>query len=100
MKFSEMINFGVTFQKITNRGTKVIRSKLTSPNWTSSEFREYQNKLLFSVSPNFVIHIGRGIRTTTVGNLTIPKSRPSTEGMIRVTNRGTSSRINKNKGIK
>jgi len=32
MKFSEMVDFGITFQKITHRGTQAIRSKLTLPN--------------------------------------------------------------------
>ena len=46
------------------------------------------------------MHIGRGVRTTTAGKIPEPQPRPSTEGMTRVTNRGTSSRASKNKGTR
>ena len=44
------------------------------------------------------LHLGRGVRTTTAGELPKPQPRPSTEGMVKVTNRGTGSRTSKNKG--
>lgn len=46
------------------------------------------------------MHLGRGVRTTKVEDLPEPKDRLSTEGMTRVTGRGTSSRPSKNKGTK
>ena len=73
MKFSEMINFGIHFQKVTNRGTRVIRSKLTFTNWTSEEFREFQTKRLFLMPSDFIIHVGRGVRTMKISDL--PKSQ-------------------------
>ncbi|MDH3311659.1 MAG: hypothetical protein OEM28_00750 [Nitrosopumilus sp.] len=44
--------------------------------------------------------MGRRVRTTKAKDLSELSKRPSTEGMTRVTNRGTGSRASKNKGTK
>lgn len=92
MKFSEMVDFGMHFQKITNRGTKVIHSKLSVSNWASNEFREFQTRRMSSISYNFIIHIGRGIRTMKIGDLPKSQKFPSVKGHIIVINRGTKIR--------
>lgn len=89
MKFSEMVDFGVTVQKITNRGTKVICSKLSIGNWASGEFREFQTKRMSSIPSNFIIHIGRGIRTMKIGDLPESQKLSDIKGHIIVINRGT-----------
>jgi hypothetical protein len=42
------------------------------------------------VSKSLTIHLGRGVRTIKAGDLPKPAPRPSTEGMTRITGRGTS----------
>ncbi len=39
---------------------------------------------------NITMHLGRGVRTVKLKDLPEPKPRPSTEGMTRITSRGTS----------
>ena len=46
------------------------------------------------------MHLGRGVRTTKAEDLPKPQPRPSTEGMTRITGRGTASRKSRNKGSK
>ena len=47
-----------------------------------------------------MVHTGRGTGSRKLGDMPDPKARPSTEGMTRVTGRGTSSRKSTNKGSK
>jgi hypothetical protein len=45
-----------------------------------------------------MVHTGRGTGSKRLGDMPDPKERPSTEGMTRITGRGTGSRKSKNKG--
>ncbi|MCE9651486.1 MAG: hypothetical protein K8Q89_00240 [Nitrosarchaeum sp.] len=92
MRFSEMVRFGIKFQKSTNRGTRIIRSKLTFINWNSEEFREFQTRQLSSIPSNFIIHIGRGIRTMKIGDLPKLQKSANTIRHSIVINRGTKTR--------
>ena len=86
-----MVRLGVKFQKITDRGTKIIISKLTFINWASEEFRQFQTKRLSSISSNFMLHVGRGIRTMKIGDLPKPQLA-NIKGRIIVINRGTKTK--------
>jgi len=86
-----MVDFGITFQKITHRGTRVICSKLTLTNWTSDKFKEFQNTRLSSVPSNFIIHVGRGFRTMRICDITKSQSLNIKDHII-VINRGTKTR--------
>lgn len=55
---------------------------------------------LYKIRKGETMHLGSGVRTTKAKDLPEPFKRPSTEGMTRVTNRGTGSRASKNKGTK
>ena len=46
------------------------------------------------------MHLGRTIKTIRAGDIPEPKDRLSTEGMTRITNRGTGSRSSRNQGSK
>lgn len=91
MKFSEIVDFGITFQKITHRGTQAIRSKLTLPNWASEEFKKFQTTQISSVPSNFIIHVGRGFRIMKLCDIP-ERARSSTKNRILVINRGTKTR--------
>jgi hypothetical protein len=92
MNFSEMVRLGVTFKKITDRGTNTIISKLTFINWASEEFRQFQTRRLSLISSNFIIHVGRGIRTMKINDLPKYQKLPNIKGRIIVVNRGTKSK--------
>ena len=47
---------------------------------------------------NRMVHTGRGTGSKRLGDLPSAKPRPSTEGMTRITGRGTGSRKSTNKG--
>lgn len=85
-------------RKTENRGTSTKTVEVGEQNWAGDSFREVQQNRLEKVRKNTVMHLGRGIKTTVLGNLPDPKPRPSTEGMTRITNRGTGSRKSANKG--
>ena len=87
-----MVRFGLQFQKSTNRGTKIIRSKLTFINWNSEEFCQFQTKKLLSVPSNFMIHVGRGIRTMKIIDLLRLQNQFNTKNHVIVINRGTKIR--------
>lgn len=90
----------VTVKKVGNRGTESYEAKVGKQNWAGDAYRKVEQDNLAKISKNKTMHLGRGIKTTTAENLSEPKPRPSTEGMTRVTNRGTGSRASKNKGSK
>ena len=85
---------------VTHRGTEVHEAEVGEQNWAGDAYRKVEQDSLKIVPKNTVMHLGRGVRTTTAGKMPEPQPRPSTEDMIRVTNRGTSSRASKNKGTK
>lgn len=91
-------SFIMKVKKIGRRGTKSYDSEVGDQNWAGDAYRKVEQEKLAKVSKGKTLHIGRGVRTTTTKNLSEPKPRPSTEGMTRVTNRGTGSRASKNKG--
>jgi len=93
----------MTTNKVTiigHRGTEAHEAEVGEQNWTGDSYRKIQQDSLKNVPKNTTLHLGRGVRTTTACELPEPQPRPSTEGMTRVTNRGTSSRASKNKGTK
>ncbi len=86
--------------KVSHRGTEAHYVEVGEQNWAGDSYRKVEQNRLEKVPKDTVMHLGRGVRTTTAGKMPEPQPRPSTEDMIRVTNRGTSSRTSKNKGTK
>ncbi len=84
--------------KVGHRGTQAYESEVGPQNWSGDTFREKQQKSLEKIPKNLTVHLGRGVRTTKAGDLPKPLPRPSTEGMTRITGRGTGSRKSRNKG--
>ncbi len=87
-------------RKVGSRGTRAYTKDEGPQEWAGDSYRKLQIERLEKVPKGTTIHLGRGIRTTKAGDLPKPQPRPSTEGMIRVTNRGTSSRKSSNVGSK
>lgn len=85
-------------RKTENRGTSTKIVEVGGQNWAGDSFRKVQQSRLEKVGKDTVMHLGRGIKTTVLGDLPDPKPRPSTEGMTRITNRGTGNRKSANKG--
>jgi len=84
--------------KVRRRGTEAYESEAGPQNWSGDAYREEQQKTLEKIPKNLTLHLGRGVRTTKAGDLPKPLPRPSTEGMTRITGRGTGSRKSRNKG--
>jgi len=86
--------------KVSHRGTGAYYAEVGEQNWAGDSFRKVEQDSLKIVPKDTVMHLGRGVRTTTADKIPEPQPRPSTEGMTRITNRGTSSRASKNTGTK
>ncbi len=86
--------------KVSHRGTEAHQAEVGEQNWAGDSYRKVEQNSLKKVPKNTVMHLGRGVRTTTADKMPEPQPRPSTEGMTRVSNRLTSSRASKNKGTK
>lgn len=84
--------------KVTGRGTGKREADVPSQNWAGDEYRKAQQEKLAKVGKNITLSLGRGNKTVALKDLPAPRARPSTEGMVRVTNRGTGSRKSTNKG--
>lgn len=84
--------------KTTNRGTSIKSVDVEEQNWAGDSFRKLQHNRIRKIGKNITVHLGRGVKTTRLDNLPDPRPRPSTEGMTRITNRGTGSRKSTNKG--
>ena len=84
--------------KVRHRGTQAYESEVGPLIWSGDAYREEQQKTFEKIPKNLTVHLGRGIRTTKAGDLPKPAPRPSTEGMTRITGRGTGSRKSRNKG--
>lgn len=84
--------------KTANRGTEIKISDVGEQNWAGDSFRKLQKDRLEKIGKNITMHLGRGIKTTSLDKLSDPRPRPSTEGRTRITNRGTSWRKSTNKG--
>ena len=87
-------------KKITGRGTGIREAELEDQNWAGDDYRKVQSERLKKVGKNITVHLGRGVRTAKLKDIPEPKPRLSTEGMTRITNRGTGSRKSKNVGSK
>ena len=85
-------------RKTANRGTSIKTIEVGEQNWAGDSFRKIQQDRLGKIDTNITMHLGRGIKTKSLSHLPFPKPRPSTEGLTRITNRGTSSRRSTNKG--
>ena len=83
---------------IKNRGTSSEQNDVGEQNWAGDAYRKFQQTSLESVEKNLTVHLGRGIHTARLEDIPKPRPRVSTEGMTRVTRRGTSSRKSKNCG--
>jgi len=88
----------VKVRKVGSRRTKSYVKDEGDKNWAGDSYRKIEQNKIKETSKGETMHLGRGVRTTKAGNLPEPKDRLSTEGMTRVTGRGTSSRKSKNKG--
>ena len=87
-------------RKVGRRGTESYDVELEPQNWTGDAYRKKELDKLNKVFKNLTMHLGRGIRTVKLRDIPDPQPRPSTEGMVRITNRGTGSRPSRNKGDK
>ena len=85
-------------RKVGRRGTESYDVELEPQNWAGDAYRKKELGQLNKVFKNLTMHLGRGIRNVKLRD--IPDPRPSTEGMVRITNRGTGSRLSRNKGDK
>ena len=81
----------------TGRGTGTREVEDGQKKWSGDEYRKLQAKKK-KAAANRMVHTGRGTGSKRLGDIPDPKARPSTEGMTRVTGRGTGSRKSKNKG--
>ena len=83
-------------RKITGRGTGIREADLDDQNWAGDAFSKIQNIKKKQIDPNITLSMGRGIKTGKLKDLPEPQVKPSTKGITRITNRGTSSNKNKN----
>lgn len=85
-------------KKVGRRGTVSYMAEDSPQNWAGDAYRKKELENLEKVPKDLTMHLGRGHRTTKAGDLPKPNPRPSSEGMTRVTNRGTGTRRSRNKG--
>jgi len=85
-------------RKVGNRGTSSYEKDEGPQNWAGDAYRKVEADRLKKTPKGETMHLGRGVRTVKAKDLPEPSKRPSTEGMTRVTGRGTGSRKSKNKG--
>jgi len=90
----------VKVRKVGARGTKSYVKDEGPAKWAGDAYKEVQKKRLEKIPKDQIMHLGRGVRTTKAKDLPKPKPRPSTEGMTRITGRGTGSRKSRNTGSK
>ena len=83
----------------TGRGTGTIEVDDNPAKWSGDEYRKIQAARK-KAAANRMVHTGRGTGSKRLGDIPDAKPRPSTEGMTRVTGRGTGSRKSTNKGSK
>jgi hypothetical protein len=81
----------------SGRGTGTVEVEDSGKKWSGDEYKKIQAEKK-KKSANRMVHTGRGTGSKRLGDIPDPKARPSTEGMTRVTGRGTGSRKSKNKG--
>lgn len=83
--------------KVSNRGTQVHYQEVGEQNWAGDSFRK-QQKLRKESFGNVSVDENRGTNHVLLKDLPNPKARRSTEGMTRITGRGTGSRKSTNRG--
>ncbi|MFQ5782497.1 MAG: hypothetical protein ACE5GR_05525 [Nitrosopumilus sp.] len=88
----------VKVRKVGSRGTSSYEKDEGPQNWAGDAYRKVELNRLKKTPKGETMHLGRGVRTSKAKDLPDPKPRPSTEGMTRITSRGTGSRKSKNKG--
>ena len=88
----------VKVRKVGNRGTRAYVKDEGPASWAGDSYREVQQKRIKALGKNITVHLGRGVRTAKLKDIPEPKPRPSTEGMTRITGRGTGSRKSRNVG--
>ncbi|GKS67139.1 hypothetical protein YTPLAS73_06860 [Nitrosarchaeum sp.] len=81
----------------TGRGTGIREIDGDKKSWAGDEYKKIQDEKKKQAA-NKMIHTGRGTGSKRLGDLPDSKPRPSTEGMTRITGRGTGSRKSTNKG--
>lgn len=81
----------------SGRGTGTVEVENGGKKWSGDEYRKVQEEKK-KAAANRMIHTGRGTGAKRLGDLPDPQARPSTEGMTRITGRGTGSRKSKNQG--
>ena len=81
----------------TGRGTGTMEVDDNPANWSGDEYRKIQAARK-KAAANRMVHTGRGTGSKRLGDLPDAKPRPSTEGMTRITGRGTGTRKSRNKG--
>ena len=69
----------------------------TGKKWAGDAYRKVQEEKKKKAA-NRMVQTGKGTGSKRLGDMPEPKSRPSTEGMTRVTGRGTGSRKSRDKG--
>jgi len=83
----------------SGRGTRIIEVDSDASKWSGDQFKEIQAARK-AATANRMVSSGRGTGRRKLGDTPEPKARASTEGMTRITGRGTGSRKSKNKGSK
>jgi len=81
----------------TGRGTGTREIDDGGKEWAGDAYKKLQETKK-KLAANRMVHTGRGTGSKRLGDLPDVKPRPSTEGMTRVTGRGTGSRKSTNKG--
>ena len=81
----------------TGRGTGTREVDDGGKAWAGDDYQKIQNEKKKEAA-NRMVHTGRGTGAKRLGDIPDSKPRPSTEGMTRITGRGTGSRKSTNKG--
>ncbi|HUU48729.1 MAG TPA: hypothetical protein VMW55_08110 [Nitrosopumilaceae archaeon] len=81
----------------SGRGTGTVEVDDSGKKWSGDEYKKIQAEKKKNAA-NRMVHTGRGTGSRKLGEVPEPKARPSTEGMTRITGRGTSTRKSKNTG--
>lgn len=82
----------------TGRGTGTKETTIGPQNWAGDQYRKIQQERLAKIGTNLTLVTGRGNKSISLKDLPTPQKRPSTEGMVRITNRGTGFRKSTNTG--
>ena len=81
----------------SGRGTGTVEVDNDGKKWAGDAYRKEQAEKKKKAA-NRTISTGKGTGSRRLGDIPDPKPRPSTEGMTRVTDKGTGSRKSTNKG--